>query len=70
MDLYLGVVLTLIFLSGCFLIVLSVREQLEKRRRERSWFRLSPGNPQKVGHDEPNNKPRPDSGISNRRFMA
>lgn len=37
MDLYLAIVVTLMFLSGCFLIVLSVREQLEKRGRERSW---------------------------------
>ena len=37
MNLYLAIIVTLMFLSGCFLIVLSVREQLEKRGRERCW---------------------------------
>lgn len=53
MDLYLGVALALMFLGGCFLIVLSVREQFEKRRRERSWARLDSGHLQKASHDEP-----------------
>lgn len=36
MELYLGMVVTLMFLAGCFLIVLSVRERFDKHRRERS----------------------------------
>jgi hypothetical protein len=35
MDLYLGLVTTLMFLAGCVLIVLSVRERSEERRRWR-----------------------------------
>ena len=45
MDLYLAIIVTLMFLSGCFLIVLSVREQLEKRGRERSWIRVKSRRP-------------------------
>jgi hypothetical protein len=45
MDLYLGVVVTLMFLSGCIVMVLSVREQLERRRRERSWVSARPRQP-------------------------
>jgi hypothetical protein len=37
MDLYLGVAVTLMFLAGCFLIVLSLREQFEKRKCQRIW---------------------------------
>ena len=33
MDLYLGVVMTLMFLFGCFLTVLSIRQRSEERRR-------------------------------------
>jgi hypothetical protein len=35
MNLYLGVVVTLMFLSGCFLIVVSIRQRSEERRRWR-----------------------------------
>lgn len=45
MNLYLAIIVTLMFLSGCFLIVLSVREQLEKRGRERSWVRVKSRRP-------------------------
>ncbi len=33
MDLYIGVVVTLMFLAGCFFIVVSVRKRSEERRR-------------------------------------
>jgi len=33
MDLYIGVAATLMFLAGCLLVVVSVRERLEERRR-------------------------------------
>ena len=33
MELYLGVILTLMFLIGCFLTVVGLRERSEKRRR-------------------------------------
>ena len=33
LELYLGVVVTLMFLAGCFLTVVSVRERSEERRR-------------------------------------
>ena len=53
MDLYIGVVVTLMFLAGCFLVVISVRERLEERRRQRVWNRRpSPGHAQKTIHDE------------------
>jgi hypothetical protein len=42
MDLYLGVAVTLMFVSGCFLIVLSLREQFEKRKRQRIWTSVKP----------------------------
>lgn len=45
MNLYFAIIVTLTFLSGCFLIVLSVREQLEKRGRERSWVRVESRRP-------------------------
>lgn len=35
MDLYLGVIVALMFLSGCFVIVVSVRERSEELRRLR-----------------------------------
>lgn len=70
MNLYFAIIVTLTFLSGCFLIVLSVREQLEKRGRERSWYGLSPGAPQKVTRNEAHNTSRSHSGIGNCRFVA
>lgn len=42
MNLYLAIIVTLTFLSGCFL---SVREQLEKRGPERSWVRVKSRRP-------------------------
>ena len=45
MDLYLGLGVTLMFLSGCIVMFLSVREQLEKWRRERSWVWARPRRP-------------------------
>jgi len=39
-DLYIGVVVTLMFLAGCFLTVLSARDRAEKRSRWLDW-RLS-----------------------------
>ena len=33
MELYLGVILTLMFLIGCFLTLVGLRERSEKRRR-------------------------------------
>ena len=45
MDLYLGVAVTLMFVSGCFLIVLSLREQFEKRKRQRIWTSVKPRPP-------------------------
>ena len=51
MDLYLGVAVTLMFVFGCFLIVLSLREQSEKRKRQRIWTSVKPGR-QKARHYE------------------
>jgi hypothetical protein len=34
MDLYIGVVVSLMFLAGCFLVVISARERSEERRRQ------------------------------------
>jgi hypothetical protein len=48
MDLYLRVAVALMFLCGCFVIVLSVREQLEKHRRQRSWVSVKPRQPAKT----------------------
>jgi hypothetical protein len=45
MDLYVGVAVTLMFLAGCFLIVLSLREQFEKRKRQRIWTSVKPRPP-------------------------
>ena len=33
MNVYLGMALSLMFMAGCFLIVVSVRERFEERRR-------------------------------------
>jgi len=33
MDVYLGLVLSLMFLAGCFLVVVSVRQRSAERRR-------------------------------------
>ena len=35
MDLYLGVVVALMFLAGCFVSLVSIRERSEERRRWR-----------------------------------
>jgi hypothetical protein len=35
MDLYIGVVVLLMFLAGCFFIAVSLRERSEERRRLR-----------------------------------
>jgi len=43
MDVYLGVVVTLMFLFGCFLIVVSIRRRSEERRR---WLGFKDANPQ------------------------
>jgi hypothetical protein len=45
MDLYLGAAVTLMFVAGCFLIVLSLREQFEKRKRQRIWTSVKPRPP-------------------------
>jgi hypothetical protein len=45
MDLYLGVAVTLMFLAGCFLIVLSLREQFEKRKCQGIWTSVKPRPP-------------------------
>lgn len=45
MDLYLGVVVTLMFLAGCFFIVGSVRERSEERRRWRGSTAAKPRPP-------------------------
>jgi hypothetical protein len=45
MDLYIAVAVTLMFLAGCFLIVLSLREQFEKRKRQRIWTSVKPRPP-------------------------
>jgi len=45
MDLYLEVAVTSMFLAGCFLIVLSLREQFEKRKRQRIWTSVKPRAP-------------------------
>jgi hypothetical protein len=34
-DLYVGVVVSLMFLAGCFLMIISVRERIEQRARGR-----------------------------------
>ncbi len=49
MDVYLGVAVTLMFLAGYLLIVLSLREQFEKRIARESGLQLSP---QKPSHHE------------------
>jgi hypothetical protein len=33
------------FLAGCFLIMLSVREQFEKHKRQRTWTSVKPRPP-------------------------
>ena len=45
MDLYLGLVMTLMFLAGCVLIILSVRERSEERKRRRGWTAAKPRAP-------------------------
>jgi hypothetical protein len=53
MDLYFGVVVTLMFLAGCFLVAVSMRERLEERKRQRVWnSRPGPGQAQKAIRDE------------------
>jgi len=52
MDLYLGVAVTLMFMPGFFLIVLSLREQFEKRKRQRIWTSIKPRPPAKGRHHE------------------
>jgi hypothetical protein len=42
MDLYIGVAATLMFLAGCFLVVVSVRERFEERRRWRDPTAVTP----------------------------
>ena len=44
-DLYLGVVVTLMFLAGCVLIVVSARERSEERRRWRGSTSVNTGPP-------------------------
>ncbi len=47
-DLYIGVVVTLMFLAGCCLVVVGMRERLKERRRERVWTAAEPR--QKASH--------------------
>ena len=42
MDLYIGVAVTLMFLAGCFLVIVRVRERFEERRRQRGWAAARP----------------------------
>ena len=42
MDLYIGVAVTLMFLAGCFLVVVRVRERFEERRRWQGWTAAKP----------------------------
>jgi hypothetical protein len=52
MDLYLGVAVTLMFLAGCFLIVLACVNNLKSASARESGLQLSPGRPQKASHHE------------------
>jgi hypothetical protein len=45
MHLYLGLAVTLMFVAGCYLIVLSLREQFGKRKRQRIWTSVKPRPP-------------------------
>jgi hypothetical protein len=47
-DLYIGAVVTLMFLAGCFLVVVGMRERFKERRRERVWTAAEPR--QKASH--------------------
>jgi hypothetical protein len=42
MDLYIGVAVILMFLAGCFLVVVSVRERFEEHRRWRDSTAATP----------------------------
>jgi len=42
MDLYLRVAVTLMFVAGSFLIVLNLREQFGKCKRQRIWTSVKP----------------------------
>jgi len=37
MELYVGVAVALMFLAGCFLVIVRVRERFEERRRQGGW---------------------------------
>ena len=45
MDLYIGAVATLMFLAGCVLTILSVRERSQERRRQRGYTVAKPRAP-------------------------
>jgi hypothetical protein len=49
-DLYIGVAVTLMFLAGCFLVVVSLRERFEERRR---WRASTAATPQATAESKP-----------------
>ena len=50
MDLYLAVVVILMFLSGCFLIVVSIRKRSQERRR---WLGPNAARPRAQAETKP-----------------
>jgi hypothetical protein len=58
MDLYLGVVVSLMFLAGCFVIAIRAHERSEERKRLQGSTATKPRLPQKASHDEPEWKSR------------